>query len=716
MGYGRDGLVGASVACHNEAPDYSSILPIKLESPMNQSWFSMLIAIVRCAAFALAAMLAMPASAAVIKLSIPGGEVRDIVYSTANSAFAATQGGGIYTSVNAGQTWSHLAASPARYVNQLAIGSTGTLYAATTAGVFSSSDGGGGWTRLFGDRVSAIAVQPGTDNTVLFGVPGAGVYRIIAGAAPVLSASGLGNTGISSIAFDPQTPTTAYLGVTSPCQDSICTPQDRIGVYKSTDSGATWTDITANLDVKFVTGITVTNDHTVFVSTRTPSGCGPGGANLLLRGAGNWLNPTVEGAGMVSGAETVKLDRLDGNSVWVGSCGIGLYRATFSAGHWTFARQHVPGNPPVDLLNAAYAIGSYAGSDRVSVAVRGAGIFTSASGRNGGSTAWSEASGLNALRATSFDVLPANAATMYIGSVGAGVLSSTNSGNNWNRFNTGFPNLAAVAGVPTLLDIRGVVGHPTDSTKVAAIAGGFGGFPAGVYQASAGTWSQVPGTSGGGVYLNPQGLVYSAGDDSLLVSNFDNQYQAGVFVGSGTTGGYVQRLPETGYGKIFRSQFPATKLFVLSSLPDNSVNASYGIGVRSTNGGLNWAWMSAPGHAGFMSLVGYALAERDANNLLASTNKGLFGSADGGATWSRITVSGTATTVFSGLAYSGTNVFAVSRAGGFFCSTNNGATWSDLSATLPESPVFVDLQARGSQLYLVSDGAGVLLSSAPTCP
>lgn len=141
-------------------------------------------AIVRWTVVALATLSVLPASAAVSKLSIPGGEVRDIVYSTASIAYAATQGGGIYKSTDGGVAWNRLTTSPARYINQLAMGNAGTLYAATTAGVFSSADGGGVWTRLFNNRASAIAVKPGTDNTLLFAVPGAGVYRILAGATP----------------------------------------------------------------------------------------------------------------------------------------------------------------------------------------------------------------------------------------------------------------------------------------------------------------------------------------------------------------------------------------------------------------------------------------------------------------------------------------------------------------------------------------------------
>lgn len=656
------------------------------------------------------AATALPAAAAVTKLPIPGGEVRDIVYSAASTAYAATRGGGVYRTTDGGLNWSRLGASPARFVNQLAVGSAGTLYAATDTGVYSSADGGSSWVRLFNDRTSAIAVRPGTDDTLVFGVPGAGVYRILAGAAPQWSGDGLGNTGVSAVAFDPVVTTTVYLGVTSPCQDAACSAQEGVGVYRSVDGGGSWSDITGNLDVQFVTGVAVTNDQTVFVSTRRPDGCGIGGVNRLANGAVNWSNPTGETSGMVYGAETVKVDRFDANAVWVGSCGLGLYRGVASGTGWTFSRQHGVGAPPAELLNAAYAIGSFPGSGRVSVGVRGAGVFTSSSARNGPATSWSEASGLHALRATSFDVSPVSAMNFYVGSSGAGVLRSTNSGMTWARFNTGFPGLSGTP-VPTLLNFRGIAAHPSDGNKVAAIAVGFGGFPGGVFQANSGVWSQP---SGGGSFANPLGLVYPLSDDSILVTNFDNHSLAGLFSGSASAGAFSQKLAEIGYGKVIESRFVPGRIFVLSYGPDTTASPAHAIGVVSQNGGANWGWMVAD-HSGFMQLTGNVIAERDANWLVASTNKGLFGSSDGGLSWTRISTTGAGTTLFSGLAYLGPDLFAVGRNGGFYCSKDDGVSWSSLESLLPESPVFVGLEARAGKLYLVSDGAGVLAAD-PTCP
>ncbi|MDD2768543.1 MAG: hypothetical protein PHT19_07395 [Methylococcus sp.] len=650
------------------------------------------------------------AYANVIKLAIPGGEVRDIIYADANTAYAATQGGGIYRSLDGGSNWARLPNSPDRYVNQLAKGSAGTLYAATNGGVFLSMDSGGSWTRIFNDATTAIAVQPGTDNSLLWGAPGAGVYRMVGGSAPVLSSAGLANTGISSIAFDPAVVSTAYVGVSSPCNGGACLPESGTGVYRSTDGGINWSDITGNLGLKFVTGVAVTGDRTLFASTRRPDGCGLGGIHRLVSGSSNWINPADEADGMIYGAETVKVDQFDGASVWAGSCGLGLYRGVKSGSNWSFARQHTVGGGSSELLNASYAVGSASSSARVSVGVRGAGIFVSSNGRNGALTAWSEAVGLHALRATSFDISPIDAGVQYVGSMGAGVLRSTDYGTNWLRFNAGFPGLSGTS-VPALLNVRALAAHPADLNKVAIVAGGFGGFPGGLFQANLGVWTQP---AGGGTFLNPLGLIYVSSDDSVLVSNFDAQLQAGVFLGSASAGGWSQRIAGAGGGKLLQSHFIAHKSFLMMFASDDSAVASDGLGAVSTNGGSSWTYMGAA-HTGFMRLGAYTLAERDGNYLVSSTNKGLFVSTDGGGSWTRVAIAGSPTIVFSGLAYYGSTLFTVSRSGGFYCSNNNGVSWANLSGLLPETPVFLDIKAVGGSLYLISDGAGIF-SADPVCP
>jgi photosystem II stability/assembly factor-like uncharacterized protein len=656
------------------------------------------------------------AHAAVTKLPIPGGEVRSIIYQDANTVYAATQGGGVYQSTDGGLNWSRMQSSPANYVNQIAIGSGNTLYAATRSGVFSSSDAGASWSRLFSGAASAIAIQPGSDDTLVFGVPGAGIYRIQGGGTPSLSVNGLSNTRVSSLAYDPANTSLVYAGIYSPCPDATCDPQPGTGVYRSTDGGQTWTDITGNLEPKFVTSLAVTSDRTLFVSTRDPRGCVKGGVHWLPEGSSSWVNPPggVGGAdGEMGGAEFVSVDRFTNSEVWVGSCGIGLFRGVKQSGNWVFSRPHNVGQDPAILLNAAFAVGSSPDTARIVAAVRGAGLFTSADARQGAASVWTEASGLFAVRATAFHGSPVLSSTLYTGTRGAGVIRSLDSGASWSRFNDGFPGLSGT-NVNTLLSIRELTAHPTDADKAAAIAGGIGGYPTGLFQAdgSPGAWTQP---AAGSQFANPIGLVYSSNDDTVVLSQFDNQgTAAGIIKGSASTGGFGRVLNSIGNGKLIASKLISNKIFLMTFGEDDDQQGGDGLGAMSTDGGNTWAIMDAE-HTGFMRLGSYTLTEISATQVVAAADKGLFRSTDGGANWSRVDISGPSTTVFSGLAYENPSLFAVSRTGGFFCSRDNGVNWTDLGSSLPEIPVFVDLKALDGILYLVSDGAGVFAAD-PNCP
>jgi photosystem II stability/assembly factor-like uncharacterized protein len=122
-----------------------------------------------------------------------------------------------------------------------------------------------------------------------------------------------------------------------------------------------------------------------------------------------------------------------------------------------------------------------------------------------------------------------------------------------------------------------------------------------------------------------------------------------------------------------------------------------------------------------MGLSFYAVAENplNPNVALASTNKGLFLSVDGGNSWANLGVSATlGSTVLTGLVFSPTvdnRVWAVDRGGGYYCSNDGGTSWQALADPLLGRAV-VDLTLINGALYLVTDGSGVLRDPAPTCP
>lgn len=151
--------------------------------------------------------------------------------------YAGTYGGGVFKSTDSGGTWAAVNAGLTNlYVFALAINpaSSATLYAGTHgAGVFKSTDSGGTWaatnTGLTNLSVGALAIDPAAPATLYAGEFDGGVFKSSdSGGTWTAVNTGLRSPYVEALAIDPAAPATLYAGTNGP------------QVFKSTDSANTW--------------------------------------------------------------------------------------------------------------------------------------------------------------------------------------------------------------------------------------------------------------------------------------------------------------------------------------------------------------------------------------------------------------------------------------------------------------------------------------------
>jgi hypothetical protein len=173
----------------------------------------------------------------------------------AHHVYAAAEDGSVYVSGDDGTTWSRAVTDPTMQIQAVTVdptndavayagGSTATAVpSVATATIFRTSDGGASWHSVSSGLppvvyVTSVAVDPSAPSTLYAGTrggSGAGLYKSTdSGATWAPSDGGLGNVNVASIAIDPATPSTLYIGLAGPGASVVT------GVYKSTDGGATW--------------------------------------------------------------------------------------------------------------------------------------------------------------------------------------------------------------------------------------------------------------------------------------------------------------------------------------------------------------------------------------------------------------------------------------------------------------------------------------------
>ncbi|HEX6832539.1 MAG TPA: hypothetical protein VF132_03305, partial [Rudaea sp.] len=253
----------------------------------------------------------------------------------------AVRGAGIFMSTDGGLNWARLAStnnSDFYYVNDLlqSPNSPNVLYAATRGGVFRSMDAGSSWTNVVDTSAAALNLLGGCFNlasptnvapdTVLaacgsFGSPGNGiVFRNTdaAGAGTwnnVLSPTNMGRTSLA-IAPSNQQIVYALVAAGEQAASPAIVRDGLLGVWRSTDGGATWSPKLTNSGTNANNNLLLSNP----LEARLVD-CGFGASNATLNQG--WYD------------NVIRVDPVNPDRVWVG--GVDLWRSDDQGANWGVA-------------------------------------------------------------------------------------------------------------------------------------------------------------------------------------------------------------------------------------------------------------------------------------------------------------------------------------------------------------------------------------------
>ena len=315
------------------------------------------------------------------------------------------------------------------------------IYAATSNGVFKSSDGGSSWTLsntgLEGVSVFSLAIDPKNPTTVYAGTFGNGVFKSIDGGQQWMRASaGFGDDTALALAIDPLNPATIYAGTTtSDSRTATARFSPGRGVFRSSSADA-W--VTANPGLPRA----VVN---VLAMDPIRSGVVYAGTNVagVFKTTNGGLTWTAANKGIdASDISALVIDPTSPDVVYAGiegcsagcSAPAGVFKSTDGGKTWTASNAGLAD----DLQVVALAI-EPADSRVLYAATRFNGIFkTTNAGVSWISVNPAPTGTMFAIVHFALAVDPANPGTVYAGTYD-GVLRTTDGGTTWMPANSGLP-------------------------------------------------------------------------------------------------------------------------------------------------------------------------------------------------------------------------------------------------------------------------------------
>ncbi|MFC4820387.1 WD40/YVTN/BNR-like repeat-containing protein [Dokdonella ginsengisoli] len=512
-----------------------------------------------------------------------GGDVADVAASPTTpgvllAGIASAAGGGtLYRSTDDAASWSRVAALAGLGVHDVEFGSGGAVFVATDSGVWSSSDDGANWTRRDlgigpNQQVLDVALDPGNAAVIWAAVADA---QGLQGANVVKSTDG-GATW--SDVTPPHAPMSGYAIAVDPADpDTVAAVfGGAFGggeAWVSQDGGASWTDRSAGLPGNPVRAVE-------FAGSRLLVGGGQlfGSAYLGLYGSddlgANWTR--LDDAGWPLAVVTaIAVDPADPQTILVSTDGAGVNRSADGGATWETA---IGGTQQLSAQSLRFAPAS---SAQLLLGASSLGVYRSS---DGGDAFASASTGISEFNLYAIDTSPADAnqlAVAFQSNNAGGLLTSSDGGVTWTAATAPATRYSAVRFAP-------------DGTLYALSTGPSTVAPEGLYRReSDGSWTSL-GPDQGDLYESDlYGIGFSTDDADLILLGGGDFGVAGwastVWRSADRGATWEKRYMGADNDKVVDLQFvPGSAGAQIVGAYDGFDSAQAGGAVRSTDGGLNW--------------------------------------------------------------------------------------------------------------------------------
>lgn len=530
-----------------------------------------------------------------------------------------------------------------------------------------------------GGRVNAIAVDPTDHNIVYLGTAFSGVAKSTDGGTHWnYLTHALPSQAISSIVIDTTAPNIIYAGTGDPYYTGNGVTLLGVGVYRSTDSGATWGQFGGNyaLGGGVVRQLAIDQRTSGSQSAATVYAAVTHGTNpgfWKSTNSGQTWTSVIGGTGCYD----VVIDTNSPSTVYR-ACDSGIWRSDDSSANWSL----IHGNPDADKSRLALSSGAlYVGlsTGNYQSAVFGADAKGELYKSTNSGASWTVLPAANGFCAAQCDtsmvvaVDPSSTSRLFVGGSDAAI--STNTGLNFSTY-TSFnpPNMIMHSEQHALAFSR------SSTATIYAATGG------GIYKSlnSGLTWSNLNANLNGNLTIG-----VSAGGDGKMIAGFQDNGSS-TFTNTGSPRWDMLSLTgDGGFNKIDPGN--SQKMYFTYN---TAGDVEAGLLHRTTDGGISSTTITPAAAVGAESSLFYPplfMDPEDSTRLLFGAEH-VYRSADSGTTWTRIGAAGQpdSTNRISALfeAPSDTKtIYAGTESGRVYVTANadlgNAAAWTQVASGLP---------------------------------